>query len=295
MMTKKNLILIPVFILVLFNSCSNDDDGGPAVTTITIDTIGLEPLNGGSSYQGWLIVDGTPKPTAKFTDPSGIVKLDVLVSDIEKSSQFVLTIEPKGDNDNIPSNAKILTGNFKGTAAQLSFSPVVADLSNISGQFFLATPTDNVNGVNNGNDEFGVWFMKKDNTAGLSLPILGNGWKYEGWVDFDGKILSTGTFSSANTVDDGNFFKGSGGTVPAFPGEDFLIIPSQIPLTEITLPAKVTGKKVFITIEPFQDNDPAPFFIKPLAKTAGITTGAENPIIMDVFTEVPSGRVTRPN
>lgn len=294
-MTKKILILLPVFILVLFNSCSKDDDNGPAVTTITVDTIGLEPLNGGTSYQGWLIVDGKPKPTAKFTDPSGLVKLEVLVSDIEKTSQFVLTIEPKGDNDDIPSNAKILVGDFKGTAAQLSFSSVVTDLTNISGRFFLATPTDNVNDVNNGNDEYGVWFMNSDNTAGLSLPVLGNGWKYEGWVDFDGKVLSTGTFSKVNTVDDGNFFKGSGGTVPAFPGEDFLVIPSQIPLTGITLPAKVTGKKVFITIEPFQDNDPAPFFIKPLSKTAGITTGAENPVIMDVSTEVPSGRVTRPN
>ncbi|GGX03312.1 hypothetical protein [Aquimarina muelleri] len=152
-----------------------------------------------------------------------------------------------------------------------------------------------MNGVDNGNDEFGVWFRNSAGEEGLSLPSLAKGWKYEGWVEFDGKTLSTGTFSKTNVTDDGNFYKGSGGTVPAFPGEDFLVIPSQVPLTGITLPAKVTGKKVFITIEPFQDNDPAPFFIRPLVKTAGITTGSENTVIMDTFTEVPSGRVTRPN
>ncbi|GGX03320.1 anti-sigma factor [Aquimarina muelleri] len=81
--------------------------------TITIDIIGLETLNGGTSYQGWLIVDGVAKPISKFTNPSGLVKLEVLVSDIEKATQFVVTIEPKGDNDNIPSDAKILVGILK--------------------------------------------------------------------------------------------------------------------------------------------------------------------------------------
>ncbi|WP_438711998.1 hypothetical protein ACSTS3_05880 [Aquimarina muelleri] len=175
-----------------------------------------------------------------------------MVSDIEKATQFVVTIEPKGDNDNIPSDAKILVGDFKGTSAQLSFSSVVADLTNVSGQFFLATPTDNVNGVDNGNDEFGVWFRNSAGEEGLSLPSLAKGWKYEGWVEFDGKTLSTGTFSKTNVTDDGNFYKGSGGTVPAFPGEDFLVIPNQVPLTGITLPAKVTGKKKLLLLNPFR-------------------------------------------
>ncbi len=293
MMTRKILILTSLCMAVLFPSCSSDD--GPPVARMQLDTIGLQTLTGGTTYQGWLIVDGQPKPTARFTNPTGIVNLDVLASDAEDATQFVLTIEPVGDADNIPSNAKILTGDFSGTAAQLSFQPVVADLSTTSGQFFLATPTDNANGVDNDNDEFGVWFMDGANAPGLVLPDLASGWKYEGWVKFDNITLSTGTFSKVDVTDDGNFFKGSGGEVPGFPGEDFLVIPSQIPLTGITMPASVASKKVIITVEPYQDNDPAPFFIEPLSGTAGITTGPDNPVMMISNTAVPSGQITRPN
>ncbi len=293
MMTRKVLLLATILLGVFAISCSSDD--GPPVATLQLETIGLETLTGGTTYQGWLIVDGQPTPTDKFTNPSGIVRLNVFEEDLEAASQFILTIEPRGDIDNGPSDAKILTGNFNGTSAQLIFQTVVADISSVSGQFYLDTPTDDVNDLDNGNDEFGVWFRDGTDAPGLSLPPLASGWKYEGWVDFGTKILSTGTFSEVNVTDDGNFYKGSGGTVPAFPGEDFLILPSQIPVTGITLPAEVTSKKVFITIEPFQDNDPEPFFIQPLEGTAGITTGVANPVIMDRDAAVPSGRATRPN
>ncbi len=288
-MTRKILVLTTLILGVIITSCSSDD--GPPTANLQLETIGLQALTGGTTYQGWLIVDGQPKPTEKFTNPSGTINFNMLVSDLEDATQFVLTIEPVGDNDNVPSAAKILTGNFTGTAAPLDFESVVTDLSVTSGQFFLATPTDDVAD----NDEFGVWFMDGASAPGLNLPDLASGWKYEGWVDFGNKIVSTGTFSSEEVTDDGNFFKGSGGTVPGFPGEDFLIIPSQIPLTGITFPASVLSKRVFITVEPFQDNDPAPFFIEPLSATAGITTGPDNPVVMISNTAIPSGRVTRPN
>ncbi|WP_101448919.1 hypothetical protein [Aquimarina sp. MAR_2010_214] len=292
-MTKTKLFIAALLFGVLCNSCSSDD--GPPVATIELETIGLKPLVGGTAYQGWIIVNGQAVGTGKFTNPTGVVRLEVFASDLADATEFVLTVESVGDIDNEPSDAKILKGNFNGNSAQLTFSPVVADLSNTTGQFFLATPTDNVGGTDNGNDEFGVWFMDGSNAPGLSLPALASGWKYEGWVDFGTKILSTGTFSDVSGVDDGNFFKGSGGTVPEFPGEDFLIIPSQVPITGITLPATVTSRKVFITVEPFQDGDPAPFFIEPLSAVAGITTGAGNPVTMQSNTVVPSGIVKRPN
>ncbi len=288
-MTRKFLILALVVLSFLGLSCSSDD--GPPTASLQLETIGLKALTGGSTYQGWLIVNGEAIPTAKFTDPTITLNLEVLASDLEDATQFVLTIEPVGDLDNIPSAAKILTGNFNGNSASLNFESVVADLSSTSGQFFLATPTDDVAD----NDEFGVWFMNGSDAPGLVLPDLETGWKYEGWVDFGSKVLSTGTFSKVDVTDDGNFFKGSGGTVPDFPGEDFLVIPSQIPLTGITLPATVTSKRVFITVEPYQDNDPAPFFIEPLSATAGITTGSSNPVMMISNTAVPSGRATRAN
>ncbi|WP_108869240.1 anti-sigma factor [Aquimarina aquimarini] len=293
-MTRNILLIAPLLLAVLFSSCSSDDDR-PPTATIELETIGLIPLTGGSSYQGWLVVNGQTVPTKKFTNGSR-ESLEVLASDLENASQFIITIEPKGDiDDNKPSDAKILTGNFTGNSAQLTFENVVADISSVSGQFYMATPTDNAGGVDNGNDEFGVWFMSGTNAPGLTLPKLAKGWKYEGWVDFGGKILSTGTFADVDVTDDGNFFKGSGGTVPEFPGEDFLVLPSQIPLEGITLPAEVKSEKVYITIEPYQDNDPAPFFIKPLSANAGELTGVANPVVMIPNNAVPSGRATRPN
>ncbi|WP_299311489.1 anti-sigma factor [uncultured Aquimarina sp.] len=289
MMTKKMMAIATIALGLLGVSCSSDD--GPAVANLAIETIGLENLTGGSTYQGWLIVDGQAVATSRFTNPAGTINLTVLASDLADASEFVLTVEPVGDTDNVPSDAKILTGTFNGSnSATLNFAPVVADLSSTAGQFFLATPTDDVDD----NDEFGVWFMN-GTSAGLTLPTLASGWKYEGWVDFGNVTVSTGTFSNVDGRDDANFFSGSGGMIPDFPGEDFLVLPSQIPLTGVTFPAAVTSKRVFITVEPFGDNDPAPFYIEPLSATAGITTGPANPVLMISDTSMPSGRATRPN
>ncbi|MFC5045667.1 anti-sigma factor [Aquimarina hainanensis] len=269
-------------------ACSGDDDSAPPTATLTLDTIGLEALTGGTSYQGWLVVEGKVVPTEKFTDPAGKKTFTLLASDLEKATEFSITIEPVGDSDNTPSKAKILKGTFSGNSAQLDFNSVVGNLSNTSGEFFLDTPTD----TDPSNQEFGIWFMKGSG-AGLVLPELGEGWRYEGWVAFDNVTVSTGTFSKVDVTDDANFFKGSGGTVPTFPGEDFLVKPSQIPLTGIIFPASVVGKKVYITVEPYEDNDPKPFFIKPLSGTAGLTVGSNNPVQMSSNNAVPTGRVTR--
>ncbi|WP_378187943.1 anti-sigma factor [Aquimarina sp. W85] len=286
-MIKIKMLTLVIIAGLLLTGCSKDD--GPATEVLTIETIGLKPLTGGTSYQGWLVVDGEAKPTERFTNP-GTVNLSVVASDLEDATEFLISIEPVNDTDPESSGAIILKGKFNGTSAPLDFSSVVADLSNTSGQFVLYTPTDE----SNDNDEFGVWFQTA-NGVGLNLPVLGKGWKYEGWVDFNGKKVSTGTFSKVDAIDDANFFKGSGGTIPPYPGEDFLIIPNQIPLTGVTFPGEVTGKEVFITIEPFQDRDPAPFFIKPLRANASITTGLNNPVEMNSDNAVPSGRVTRPS
>lgn len=286
---KKSLFNLAVSLILAssINSCSSDD--GPPVSILEVDTIGLENLSGGSTYQGWLLVDGESKPTNKFTDVSQTLRLTVLESDAQDATGFYITVEPVGDNDNIPSDAIILSGAFNRNSASLDFESVVGDLSNVSGELHLATYTDD----DTDNDQFGIWFSQSNNAPGLNLPTLQSGWKYEGWVNLGNKIISTGTFTSVSETDDANFFKGSGGVEPNYPGEDFLFLPSSFPLTEVTFPINVTNKNVFITIEPFEDRDPAPFFIRPLTVTTGSATGAENPYVMLVDSSQPSGRVIR--
>ncbi|RZS93765.1 anti-sigma factor [Aquimarina brevivitae] len=286
---KKQLLAVLILLVVIVQSCSKDD--GPPVVTLDVDTIGLETLTGGTSYQGWLVVDGVSKPTAKFTNPNQTIALTVLQSDAQDASGFYITVEAVGDNDNLPSDAVVLSGTFNGNSATLDFDSVVGDLANVSGELHLATYTDD----DPDNDQFGVWFSQGLTAPGLSLPALGSGWKYEGWVNFGNRTVSTGTFDDPAATDDANFFRGSGGVVPNYPGEDFLILPSQIPLTGVTFPADVTNRTVFITIEPFEDRDPAPFFIRPLSVNVGAMTGADNPYTMLPNTQEPSGRVVRPN
>ena len=95
-------------------------------------------------------------------------------------------------------------------------------------------------------------------SAGLRLPTLPAGWRYEGWVVGDGGPVSTGIFTdpAAADIDGAGPAAGPDGA-PPFPGQDF-IAPAM----------KVPGTTVVLSVEPDPDDSPAPFFIKPLAGPA---------------------------
>ena len=143
---KKNLFNLSVLLILMVSvtSCSKDD--GPPVVTLEVDTIGLENLTSGSTYQGWLIVDGVSKPTNKFTNVSQTVQLTVLESDAQDATGFYITVEGVGDNDNLPSDAIILSGTFNGNSATLknrlsrlwSYSPSACT---VIGQFRSCRPS----------------------------------------------------------------------------------------------------------------------------------------------------------
>ena len=59
-------------------------------------------------------------------------------------------------------------------------------------------------------------------SAGLTLPTLPAGWKYEGWTVINGTPVTTGTFTSTTVVDDADPYS-STMPGPPFPGEDFLL------------------------------------------------------------------------
>lgn len=269
---KKPLLalgLVALFTIGL-GSCSSDDDSNatpaPPTADLSVKIVGLETLTADAKYEGWIIVDDKPVSTGKFSSTSADQTFKVDEAQLKNATQFVLTVEPPGDTDDVPSDFKLLSGDFNGTTAQVNVKEMIGDFSSVSGKFIMATPTD----TTTDNDQNGIWFMDPSGSttiAGLTLPALKQGWKYEGWVIIKDKPVSTGTFSTVSGVDDSSPYSGNQMS-PAFPGEDFL---SNAP-TPLSFPedGDVREKDVVISVEPDPDYDKAtPFFFKPLKGKAG--------------------------
>ncbi|MHA2090253.1 MAG: hypothetical protein ACW98K_05290 [Candidatus Kariarchaeaceae archaeon] len=224
---------------------------------------------GDDHYEGWLIVDGNPVSTGKFSlDSTGkIVDLEGnsidefrVNIDLDLTTKFVLSLEPSGDTDTVPSEIKHLAGdlNSEKNAATIMHN-IGVDLTSVAGSYILATPTDGANT----NENSGIWFLDPTSgtpVAGLSLPDLsGTDWIYEGWVVINGTPVTTGTFDAPSGIDDDDPYSGTEAG-PPFPGEDFLINDP----TGLSFPTNVAGMVAVISIEPRMDNDPSPFQFKPL-------------------------------
>lgn len=261
----KKMILGALALGFFATSCSNDDDAAAAVSTtsgLTINLDGLEALGDDFVYEGWVIVDGSPVSTGRFSSVAFPQTFQVNTAQLSAATTFVLSIEPTVDPDPLPAATKILAGDFSGNSAAVN-SNLVADFSLVEGAYILATPTD----LDNTNESSGVWFLDNSSgsaVTGLTLPTLSDGWKYEGWAVIDGTPVSTGTFTDASMEDDNaatSPFKGDAGNGPGYPGEDFL----QNAPAGMTFPTDLKGATIVISVEPSPDNNPAPFTLKPLA------------------------------
>jgi len=249
---------------VLITSCSSDDDNGTSLASLTLNLTGLEDLGNDFVYEGWLIVNGSPVSTGVLPNVNFPQTVEVSNSDLLDATTFVLSIEPAVDPDPAPAATKILAGDFSGDTANVNSLGIVGDFSSSEGTYILATPTD---GGSDTNEESGVWFLDNSSgnpIAGLDLPTLTDGWKYEGWAVIGGIPVSTGTFTSIMGFDDNastTVFKGDFGDGPAFPGEDFL----QNAPVGMTFPTDLKGATIVVSVEPSPDNSAGPFTLKPLA------------------------------
>lgn len=273
-------------------SCNNDDDNTPTNTNLILNLDGLEDLGSDFVYEGWIIVDGAPVSTGVFTSVIFPQTFSVNATQLGEATKFVLSIEPAVDNDPTPAATKILAGDFSGNSANVNSNGLVGDFSASTGKYILATPTD----TDDSNEASGVWFLDNSSgsaVAGLDLPTLGNGWKYEGWAVMDGQPVSTGTFISAANADDNastSPYKGDAGNGPPFPGEDYL----QNAPSGLSFPTDLKGATIVISVEPSPDNNPAPFTFKPLAHM--VPANAENHTVINMGTGPVtsiSGSVTR--
>ncbi|GJM62577.1 anti-sigma factor domain-containing protein [Persicobacter diffluens] len=291
---KLNALILAL--MVLFAACNDDDNGDPvnlpSASTINLDFDGLEDLGADFAYEGWLIVDGAPVSTGTFTvDGDGNLsqsEFEVEMETLESATTFVLSIEPVPDNDPAPAATKLFAGDFVNNSATMSTAPVAASFDNVGGSFIVAAPT----GSGDESEAYsGIWFLDpEEGMSSLELPELNDGWKYEGWVVIDGVPVTTGTFTSLEGNDDSAPFSGDG-PAPAFPGEDFLLNAPD----GLTFPTDIRNRPAVISIEPFPDNSPAPFTLKPLFQTIPEDLDGMGPVNFGDYVEdsFPMGTVSR--
>jgi len=177
------------------------------------------------------------------------IKDNILQSTLAQKeiSGFFVTIEPDADTDEGPSPIKLLEGKFVNGSALAKFQAV--NVLNANGQYLLATPT---NGPNT-NEASGVWFVRLSESGNTAFPALTleqtqNGFVYQGWVEREGKFLSTGKFDRSDFLDSSALYGIKEGTDFGFPGEDFLANAPQ----GFTFPLNLADGKtnVFVSVEP---------------------------------------------
>lgn len=205
-MVKIKIAFSLLILGLAFTSCSDSDDI-PNFENLTLNLSGLEDLGSDYVYEGWIIVDGSPITTGRFSiDGTGNASQNTFSLDYESltsATTFILTIEPAVGDSPTPSSVHILAGDFSGNTGNLSISHAAAlgnDYVDAAREYILATPT---NGAGT-NENRGIWFLSLDSgspAAGLKLPTLPAGWKYEGWTVINGIPVTTGTFTAVDMVD----------------------------------------------------------------------------------------------
>ena len=258
--------------LVTAAACGKDATSPPANRTLALSFVGLEPLANGYHYEGWAIVGGQPRPTGKFNVNAAGALITLTGApivggafstsfDLSGTTTIVITIEPAGDTDAIPTATHYVAGPVSARTAALTVAAPEAlnsTFATATGKYVLATPTDG----DGTNERSGVWFLSLASGApavGLVLPTLPTGWAYEGWAVINGKPITTGRFLTASGADQSAPFSGPQ-AAPPFPGEDFLL---RAP-AGFVFPSELRGGTAVISVEPQPDDSPAPFTLKPL-------------------------------
>ena len=295
-MKKFKDLVIVASCLGLLSACgdnqnADDDTVRPSsLNQLELKLNSIDPMSG-QHYEGWAITSEGVRSTGRFNvnsqgeifqvDASGnqqdIVGQDgVATFGFDHSgitvSKFVLTIEPDGDTDDGPSSVHYVEGDFfnrRAIATIQNSEAIGASFLNSSGEYILATPSNNSSTNNQG-----VWFLNAG-APSLDLPVLNTGFTYEGWVvnNSTGEVVSTGTFDRANQADsDGPGATAGPNTTPSFPGQDFINPPKVL---------NSGNYSTVITVEPRPDFDPAPFTLKILAHEIGLNAADEVPFALN--------------
>lgn len=202
----------------------------PQPSGFKVEAKNLPPLSTGH-YDAWVINGDTKTNIAKFNVDQNGNLATVEGKAIEGNSfpyqgglvegnTVAISVEAADSKDDKPSPSVILHGPLKADgSAELVFD--VVSLSAVSGKYMLATPTDDPAK----NESSGLWFGVPGTKPVplLTMPPAPLGWKYEGWVTNQSKLISLGRFADARAKDDFNGYSATKKPAPNFPGQDFLV------------------------------------------------------------------------
>lgn len=272
----KRIILTISFVFMVLAGCEKNDilSSDKRISAVELNFSGLQALGDSAWYELWLMgASGTSSVGVFSVDQQGRLsqtRYDVNLGYLQEASAFLLTLE----EDDVPgmrfntvevndtttrtdtllteSNYLLASANIQANQGILSIgNEAVLDFNfmEAAGTYILATPTDE-----NVAEKSGLWFVNDTSAAedlkfsGLTLPSLPANWSYEGWVDFDGTMVSTGFFLNPGAADKSAIYSGDSLSWGyKFPGEDFI---DDSALSGITFPTDLSGRNIHISLTP---------------------------------------------
>jgi len=300
-MIKFSIILV-LFVSIVFYSCG--DDSGVVTSqnkgTLTVNRLYMIDRNVEGTYELWASVETgldhgenayrsmgrfAINASGQITDTSGGTFSPNLgkVANINNVSDVIITIQPPGYSDTIPSNIKILGGAKQIQGSELVFDmsmqytdilPISSQFSSAQSKYILASPTT---GTASSQYQKGIWFAQDTSgtTAGITLPVLRDTaeWTYQAWVkDAADNYYNIGRFDAPNARDNNQLCELTGGLVWSVPGHDWLT--ANCPgggLPDIS--SLNAGYSIMITLEPRFEQGTAlgkPFYLKIFEKNINI-------------------------
>lgn len=290
-------------------ACGDSPSGVAAGSRLEIAFTGLRNLDPATegSYQAWAYRGSVPHPLGRLVIPAdGRVEVEVPEGGVER---LVVTVEPPGDTDAVPSAQTLLGGELSGGRGELGVVDYVTrglPLNPEPGHHSLFTSSNNVELGYPSYENAGLWMFSVEpqwnahGTREVKMTPLQPGWVYEGWVVHrkgtpDEVWLPYGKFRPdehqllSSRDDDGSGpFSGDedyrNGGIEDVPGQEWttnpfgLRVPGDLPLPFAldSVDAR-TGEAVWthvITIEPaFDEGEPTlsdrPFLLRPYSNPIG--------------------------
>ncbi len=246
---------------------------------VTLAFTRLEPMQNGFHYEAWAVFKTRVMSLGKFNVGLAGELVDLqgdaipggrfaLAADTRGATDVLVTIEPPGDADGVPSDTRYLAGSIEEGVAELSVGHPLAlgdSFRRAKAYYILSSPSSYDEG-----DEWqsGIWWLdltgdsSLEGDPGFHLPELPPGWVYEGWVEIQGRPFTTGRFYHVYGHDFDSPHNGPR-PVPAIPGEDYIVNPPK----GYDFPTDIRGEPLFVTIEPYPDDSRDPFTLMPLWDT----------------------------